>query len=352
MHLSSTPPWGLIADDLSGACDSAVAFITHGFSACVVLADAQLPGVTCELVAYSTETRDAQEQDATAKVAAACRLFQRCGPPVLFKKIDSTLRGPWAAELATVMQTLGAEKAILNPAFPEQGRVVENGEVLVVGLGGDRPAAARIPNLPGVEVSDAGTRAELDALVKRVFKGREIPLICGSGGIALSVAAVLAQRLGRNLVASPKPELKFGSPLLLIGTDHPVTQQQVLHLRNGGRVEMQSLHSLDRCTGKRPVLVNVDWQARLDFRSLEHAIGSGRFGALILSGGSTARTVLEALGAGRIDLLGQFGPGLPWGQIRGGVAGGLLLSVKSGGFGRNDTLEMILRCFSPEDDAL
>jgi uncharacterized protein YgbK (DUF1537 family) len=61
--------------------------------------------------------------------------------------------------------------------------------------------------------------------------------------------------------------------------------------------------------------------------------------------------VLEALGAGRIDLLGQFGPGLPWGRIQGGVAGGLLVAVKSGGFGRNDTLEMILRCFSPEDDA-
>jgi uncharacterized protein YgbK (DUF1537 family) len=352
MRLSPTPPWGLIADDLSGACDSAVAFRTHGFSACVVLADAELPGVSCDLVAYSTETRDGEEQDATAKVAAACRLFDRCGLPVLFKKIDSTLRGPWAAELATVMQTLGVEKAILNPAFPEQGRVVESGEVFVVGSGGDRRPAARIPDLPGVEVCDASTRDELDALVKQAFKGSEIPLICGSGGIALSVAAVLAQRLGRNRVAPPRPELKSGLPLLLIGTDHPVTQQQVGHLRDGGRVDVQALNSLDRCAGKRPVLVNVDWPASLDFRPLEHAIGSGRFGALILSGGSTARTVLEALGAGKIDLLGQFGPGLPWGRIQGGVAGGLLVAVKSGGFGRNDTLEMILRCFSPEDAAV
>jgi uncharacterized protein YgbK (DUF1537 family) len=351
MRLSPTPPWGLIADDLSGACDSAVAFRIHGFSACVVLADAELPHVTCDLIGYSTETREAEEQDATAKVAAACRLFQRCGPPVLFKKIDSTLRGPWAAELATVMRTLGVERAILNPAFPEQGRVVESGEVFVVSAGVDRRPVAQIPDLPGVEVSGARTQDELDALVKGVFRGGEIPLICGSGGIALSVAAVLAQRLGRNRVAPPKPERKSGSPLLLIGTDHPVTQQQVTHLVNGGRADVQSLNNLDRCAGTRPVLVNVDWPASLDFQPLEHAIGSGRFGALILSGGSTARTVLEALGAGRIDLLGQFGPGLPWGRIQGGVAGGLLVAVKSGGFGRNDTLEMILRCFSPEDDA-
>jgi uncharacterized protein YgbK (DUF1537 family) len=351
MRLSPTPLWGLIADDLSGACDSAVAFTIHGFSACVVLADAELPGVTCELIGYSTETRDVEEQDATAKVAAACQLFRQCGVPVLFKKIDSTLRGPWAAELATMMQTLGVQKAILNPAFPEQGRVVASGEVFVVGSGGDRRLVAGIPNLPGVELSDAGTRDELDALVKRVFKGREIPLICGSGGIALSVASALAQRLGRSRGAPPEPELKSGSPLLLIGTDHPVTQQQVVHLMNGGRVDAQSLNGLDRCAGKRPVLVNVDWQESLDFRPLEHAIGSGRYGALILSGGSTARIVLEALCAGRIDLLGQFGPGLPWGRIRGGVADGLPVAVKSGGFGRNDTLEMILRRFSPEDDA-
>lgn len=351
MRLSPTPPWGLIADDLSGACDSAVAFTAHGFSACVVLADAELPGAACDLVAYSTETRDAKEQDATAKVAAACRLFQRRGPPVLFKKIDSTLRGPWAAELATAMRTLGVERAILNPAFPEQGRVVESGEVFIVSAGVDRLPVAQIPDLPGVEVSGARTRDELDALVNGVFQGGEIPLICGSGGIALSVAAVLAQRLGRKRPAPPKPELKSGSPLLLIGTDHPVTQQQVTHLVNGGRADVQSLNNLDRCAGTRPVLVNVDWPASLDFQPLEHAIGSGRYGSLILSGGSTARTVLEALGAGRIDLLGQFGPGLPWGRIQGGVAGGLLVAVKSGGFGRNDTLEMILRCFSREDDA-
>jgi uncharacterized protein YgbK (DUF1537 family) len=350
MRLSPMPPWGLIADDLSGACDSAVAFRTHGFSACVVLDDAELPDVTCDLVAYSTETRDMEEQDATAKVAAACRLFRRYGPPVLFKKIDSTLRGPWATELATVMRTLAVERAILNPAFPDQGRIVESGEVFVVDPAGDRRPVARIPDLPGVEISDARTRDDLDALVQRVFMGSEIPLICGSGGIALSVAAVLAQRLGRNLVAPPKPERRPGSPLLLIGTDHPVTLQQVVHLRNGGRVDLQSLNSLDRCPGNLPVLVNVDWPAAPDFQPLVRAIGSERFGALILSGGSTARTVLEALGAGRIDLLGQFGPGLPWGCIRQGVAGGLPVAVKSGGFGCNDTLEMILRCFLPEDD--
>jgi uncharacterized protein YgbK (DUF1537 family) len=343
----STPPWGLIADDLSGACDSAIAFTAHGFSACVVLTGSELACVTSELVAYSTETREANDDEAAAHVITACRLFRQSHIRILFKKIDSTLRGPYAEELAALMQELGIAKAIFNPAFPEQGRIVEGGRVFILESGGDRRLIAQIPDLPGVETSGASTRAELDAVVRRAFERPDLPLICGSGGIALSVAAALAERLGRHPTAPAKPELQSGIPLLFIGTDHPTTEAQVLHLRNSGLAEAQSLVGLDSSTGKRPVLVCVDWSARLDFRPLVEVIGAGRHGALILSGGSTARTVLEALGARRIDLLGQFGPGLPWGRIGGGVADGRLVAVKSGGFGSNDTLEMILRHFLP-----
>ncbi len=351
MHVSPAPPWGLIADDLSGACDSAVAFTTYGLSASVVLDDAELPRVTSELIAYSTETREADEREATAQVAAACRLFRQRRLPLLFKKIDSTLRGPYAAELTAAMQALGIENALLNPAFPEQGRVIEGRQVFVAGSRGDRRPIARIPELPGVEVSNASSREELNVVVKCVFERAVLPLICGSGGIALSVAATLAERLGRHPAAPAKPELQSGLTLLFIGTDHPATQEQVDHLLSRGQVDVQCLDSLDKHTANRAVLVNVDWSVRFDLGSLEHAIGAGRYGALILSGGSTARTVLEALGAGRIDLLGQFGPGLPWGRIRGGLADGLLVAVKSGGFGRNDTLELILRQFLPVDDS-
>jgi uncharacterized protein YgbK (DUF1537 family) len=328
-----------------------VAFVAHGFSACVVLIDSELPSAASELVAYSTETREAHEDAAATKVAVACRLFRQSHIPILFKKIDSTLRGPYAAELAVLMQELGITKATLNPAFPEQGRIVEEGEVFVVGSGGERRFVARIADLSGVEVADALSREDLDAIVARVFDAADLPLICGSGGIALSVAAILARRCNRLPASAPKPQLNSGSPLLFIGTDHPTTEAQVLHLRNRGLVEEQPLRDMGSPTGKRPVLVCADWSAPLDFRPLEAAMAAGRYGALILSGGSTARTLLEALGAGRIHLLGQFGPGLPWGRIGGGIADGRLVAVKSGGFGGNDTLEMILRQFLPADNS-
>ena len=317
----------------------------------MVLADAELPGAASELVAYSTETREADEDAAATRVAAACTLFRHSDIPILFKKIDSTLRGPYAAELAALMQELRIAKAILNPAFPEQGRIVEAGEAFVVGPEGERRSVARIAQLPGVDVPDARSREDLDAIVARVFDDTGLPLICGSGGIALSVAAILARRCNRTAASAPRPQLNSGLPLLFIGTDHPATEAQVLHLRNRGIVEEHPLRDLGSPTGKRPVLVCVDWSAPLDFRPLLEAIGEGRHGALILSGGSTARTVLEALGAGRIDLLGQFGPGLPWGRIGGGIADGGLVAVKSGGFGGNDTLEMILRQFVPADNS-
>ncbi len=348
MRTSPEPPWGLIADDLSGACDSAVAFAAHGFSACVALNGSELPSAGSDLVGYSTETREAQDDEAAETVAAACRLFRQAQIPILFKKIDSTLRGPYVAELRALMRELGITHAVLNPAFPEQGRVVERGEVFVVGPEGDRRSVARITELANVALPDACSREALDGIVKRVFEETGLPLICGSGGIALSVAALLAQTLGQSRTAQPKPEALSGSTVLFIGTDHPVTEAQVLHLRNSGLVDHVPLESIDAVAGKRPALVCVDWSAPLRLQPLGEAIRSGRYGALILSGGSTARTVLESLGAGKIDLCGQFGPGLPWGRIGGGLGDGKLVAIKSGGFGRGDTLEMILRRFVPE----
>ena len=341
------PPWGLIADDLSGACDSAVAFASHGFSASVLLHRAELANAAADVIAYSTGTRTASERDARGKVVRICQLFLQRDIPVLFKKTDSTLRGPYAVELVAAMQTLGIGKAFLNPAFPEQGRVVRNQQVFVIDANGKSRPGARIQDLPHVESCDAATRDDLDSIARRLLASAELPLICGSGGLALSIAAELAQRLGRRGPPATSPELPFGAPLLLIGTEHATTRGQVDYLLSHRLADVKALASLANYEGRQPVLAGIDWSAAPDLRSLKDAIRSRRFGVLILSGGDTARAVLDALNAQRIDLAGQIGPGLPWGSIHGGVADGRLISVKSGGFGDAATLEVILRHFSP-----
>ncbi len=52
-----------------------------------------------------------------------------------FKKIDSTLRGPVGAEIQAAMTAAGASIAIVAPAFPAMGRIVERGTLRTTGRG-------------------------------------------------------------------------------------------------------------------------------------------------------------------------------------------------------------------------
>ena len=57
----------------------------------------------------------------------------------------------------------------------------------------------------------------------------------------------------------------------------------------------------------------------------------------VLTGGETARTVLQRLRIGEFRLLGEVEPGVPFGV----APGGTLVCTKAGGFGSADTL---VRC--------
>jgi uncharacterized protein YgbK (DUF1537 family) len=65
-------------------------------------------------------------------------------------------------------------------------------------------------------------------------------------------------------------------------------------------------------------------------------------GGLFLTGGETALAVCRALGVTGIDILGELEAGIPWGRLAGGVAPGLQVVTKAGGFGRPDSLVTVL----------
>jgi uncharacterized protein YgbK (DUF1537 family) len=89
--------------------------------------------------------------------------------------------------------------------------------------------------------------------------------------------------------------------------------------------------------------IPADWADRLC-----NAIASGRFGSLILSGGSTASLVFDALGVAAFDIGGSTTAGAPWGTIRGRMGKGLTVVTKSGAFGDPDELARIVRSLNRE----
>ena len=109
----------IIADDLTGACDTGCLFA--GPAPVGVIAEPALARSDAGVVAVDTESRALAADDAGSRIhATVSRLGPRLHAGPLFKKIDSTLRGPLAAELAALLDSGDWDGALVCPAFPAQ----------------------------------------------------------------------------------------------------------------------------------------------------------------------------------------------------------------------------------------
>jgi D-threonate/D-erythronate kinase len=127
--------WLLIADDLTGAADSAGAFAARGLDAVVSWGSID---AEASVLSVDADTRQLPEQAAVARQVAVLTAHSR--PAMRFyKKIDSTLRGNPAAELAAQLTAFTTSTrrpspfAIVAPAFPTTGRVTLGGRILLDG---------------------------------------------------------------------------------------------------------------------------------------------------------------------------------------------------------------------------
>jgi uncharacterized protein YgbK (DUF1537 family) len=68
-------------------------------------------------------------------------------------------------------------------------------------------------------------------------------------------------------------------------------------------------------------------------------------GAVVLTGGQTARLVCQHIGALGVRLLGELEPGVPIGYLIGGKWDGVPVITKAGGFGSPSTLLDAARAF-------
>ncbi len=121
----------IIADDLTGACDAAIAFTTVAHPVTVHLT----PEVPAHqgVCAITTNSRDIAPAECKRRIAAL-QIDLPAGLNV-FKKIDSVFRGNTFAEIAMAAQCFPADLVLIAPAYPALGRRVRAGELHVQ----DRP---------------------------------------------------------------------------------------------------------------------------------------------------------------------------------------------------------------------
>ena len=142
---------GIIADDLTGANDTALQFNLSGANTQILFDYSQAPEgmLKTQVWAISTETRNSKKEDAVPVVRGAVKILdEKLNAEYYYKKIDSTLRGNIGTEAMTVLNELGWDAAIVVPAFPAEGRTTVGGYHLLNGNPIDRTEMARDPKSP------------------------------------------------------------------------------------------------------------------------------------------------------------------------------------------------------------
>ena len=360
-------PLRLLADDLTGALDAAAQFTAAGRSI-PVFASQRMPGRIPEGFAVDLGTRECGPDEAHQRAGRLAALLAPDAARISFLKIDSLLRGHPAVELASVWRSLGAERCIVAPAFPFQGRVTRGGiQFAKAGagwepVGGDlRESLARLglacascragdPVPRGISLWDAATDDDL-RLVASVGRSLSGPTLwCGTAGLAAALSGAAAPSVRR-----------FDRPLLgLVGTDHPVTAAQ-LHASGeavvkadafDARIWAAAAHQMDS-TGI--CLVHFSPPAGMSRRAAAPWIARGVSGlaasvrvpaSVLVTGGETLDALCVAVGAECLCVTGQALPGVPISVVVGGRWDGVRVISKSGAFGDAQLVRWLLAAHS------
>ena len=390
--------WLILADDLTGAADCAAAFARRGLAASVAWGGG---GAEAAVLALDLDSRRSGPEAAAAGHLAA--LGRHGGADrAVFKKIDSTLRGQPAAEIAAVARGLGGNAlAIVAPAFPAMGRTTLGGAVRVhggpledtalwareggcataylpslldgVGLraavapldvvrGGALAAAIGRLMAEGARavVCDALTQADLDGIAAATRPWASGVFWAGSGGLASALAG-----LAGDGAAAARPAV-VGGILVVVGSMAEASRAASVRLAAdpGMVVERVGAGTLAgpegaawRAAGRRLAEALAEGGDALVEIAAEPGAGPAEgmalvrrlalllrpalpgVGALVATGGETALAVLDAMGATSVQVLDEIEPGVPIGVMRGAAAAPVV--TKAGAFGDAGTL---LRC--------
>jgi len=357
----------VIADDLTGAADTGVQFTRAGHRTAVALFEAP-PPPDLDALAVDTDSRELPAAEAVARAGAVARRLRHV--PILYKKIDSTLRGPLGAEVRAAGQSGERPRMVVAPAFPSAGRTTRGGvqcvdgrplddgdvprrladggcgEAVVLSRGelADPGRVAAALRAHACVVADAQEEADLVALARGVPDPTAV-LWAGSAGLAAALAAV---HPGARPPAARTPP-GDGPVLVVIGSGHPVAREQVRRLAATAAevpLELDDLAATARdaaaalaaarsavvhattCSGGDAVSGRIPGAlARVAARLAD----AGLVQSLVLSGGETAVHVARALGVRGLALERELEPGVPVSRLIGPRP--LRVVTKAGGFG-------------------
>lgn len=267
--------FAVICDDLTGAMEIGLHLYRRGLTAEVVL-DGQVSIASSDenrAVVITTDTRNTSPTEAAERVGMTLRELSRAGLELVYKKIDSTLRGNLGTELDVCSAWGCLDLIVLAPALPGSGRITQQGCHSLLGGKLDDPLSPiSDPFIPAllqqqtklmaevidletvrqgseplsqvftklkergcqVAVVDAVVEQDLRIIAAAIEKSALRLLPCGSAGLFAELKLPFQVRAWEAKESEQPGETRRGPLLILSGSPSPVTKEQIRLAKDRG----------------------------------------------------------------------------------------------------------------------
>lgn len=389
-----TSKYLIVADDFTGANDSGVQMKNRGLPIDVTLFPKE-EKIKSSLV-LDTESRNISGNDAYAKVKKMSETILNVNEfDLVYKKVDSTLRGNIIDELKALNDVYQADKIVFAPAFPKINRTTQDGIHRLNGIPLMETEFAKDPLSPilkdnitelleegfndtvkhhpvGDEVTldgakyhtfDAVKESDLLTIVSGLLNSSYSILWVGSAGLAnalfqtmypLKPALAVVGSISENSLRQMQYAEQEGIEVLQIGVNDLFDKEQVMPIaakakellnakgkliltaaKNRSDYEKTIKHATELGMSKDDCSWYVQkFLSDVTSNLLENIDLSGMF----LTGGATAISVMDAINTTRVSIESELLTGTVYSTLSDGPHEGLNIVTKAGAFGEREDL--------------
>ena len=154
----------VISDDLTGASDCGGQLVRFGLKVSVVVQEHSEKTDDYDAVIYNTDSRSVTGFEAYERVKKVCDTIKSGPVDLVYKKIDSTMRGNIGVEINAIYDSFSPDFVIIAPAFPVNGRKVINGIHYLNSVKLENTEVAKDPKTP---VRDSEIKRLIESQSKR-----------------------------------------------------------------------------------------------------------------------------------------------------------------------------------------
>ncbi|MBP6023511.1 four-carbon acid sugar kinase family protein [Ferruginibacter sp.] len=345
----------VIADDFTGAAELAGISLRYGLSVSVHLDNAI--DANEDVVIVSTDSRSMQKAAAIYCTADAVETILKFDPLLLYKKIDSVLRGYVIDEAKVQMELSEKNKVFICPANPSLQRTISNGEYFI---NEKKITETGFINDPEFPISSASITAMVNDETVQVLKQNDwLPvegIVIGEAesndDIKAWAAAIdknwmmvgagdfYTSLLEKKYTAKPQQKFQLQSPHLYVcGTAFEERKAFIKKLDCTAYLPetideewLQQTGSIIKEKAKAVIAIDKSNQTALTLRTImakavKEIVVRENVKEIFIEGGSTAAAVLEELNIKKLTPVNELSSGVV--RMK---AGDLFITVKPGSY--------------------